>query len=147
MKAKLKEMQLTVIQIDQSFFYTLPIPCYEGYLATTCGNIISLVSGRTTVNSTRFYEPKLLKGRDTGGYLRVDLYKEGSVKSERVHRLIAMSFFEEPEVVYEKGNVGSERCQVNHIDGNKKNNSVSNLEWCTPSENIKHYNEILKRAS
>ena len=147
MKAKLKDKQLTVVQIGHSSFYTLPIPGYEGYLATTCGNIISLVSGRTTANSTRFYDPKLLKGRDADGYLRVDLYKESIVKSERVHRLIAMAFFEEPEAVYEKGNEGSERCQVNHIDGNKKNNSVSNLEWCTPAENIKHYNEILKRAS
>lgn len=94
MKAKLKDKKLTVVQIDHSFFYTLPIPGYEGYLATACGNIISLVSGRTTANSTRFYDPKLLKGRNADGYLRVDLCKNGSVKSERVHRLIAMSFFE-----------------------------------------------------
>ena len=146
MKAKLKTISLRAIKAGNSFYYTLPVDGYEGYLATTCGSIISLISGRTAPNSTSFYEPKLLKGRDAGGYLKVDLYKEGSVKSERVHRLIAKSFFEAPEVAYEKDNSTKERCQVNHIDGDKKNNSVSNLEWCSPAENIKHYNDILKRA-
>lgn len=50
-------------------------------------------------------------------------------KTFRVHRLVLMAF--DPIE-------GMENLQVNHIDGDKKNNKLSNLEWCTPSENQRH---------
>lgn len=65
------------------------------------------------------------------GYVRVTLYiknKSGEKKPRKlsVHRLVALTFIPNDDI---------EKIQVNHIDGNKLNNKVSNLEWVTPSEN------------
>lgn len=62
------------------------------------------------------------------GYLRVILSKDFQKKNRNIHILVAQAFIPNPEG----------KTQVNHIDGNKENNHVSNLEWVTPSENINH---------
>lgn len=63
------------------------------------------------------------------GYLRVTLTDvEHHRKNFLIHRLVAMTFIPNPE----------NKSEVNHKDGNKSNNTVNNLEWCTGSENIKH---------
>lgn len=62
------------------------------------------------------------------GYARVGLCKEGLNSTHKVHRLVATAFLQKKD----DGNV------VNHIDGNKSNNSVKNLEWVTQSENVLH---------
>ena len=65
------------------------------------------------------------------GYLRVSLHKQGEQtgKYKAVHRLVALAFIPRLDL---------SRHQINHIDGNKTNNHVCNLEWVTASENIKH---------
>lgn len=76
------------------------------------------------------YEAKVLKpANNKKGYLQVSLiHDDGQTKSLLVHRLVAMAFLEECE----------DKTQVNHIDGNKKNNHVNNLEWCTGTDNLVH---------
>lgn len=71
------------------------------------------------------------------GYLRIMLRKSGVVKNHRVHRLVAMAFIDNPCNLQE----------VHHIDGNKKNNRLENLEWCDGKENLgkSDYHEGLKK--
>lgn len=69
-------------------------------------------------------DDKILKPFDNGGYERIAL--NGTKKL--IHRLVAEHFIENP---YNKE-------QVNHIDLNKKNNNMSNLEWVTAKENVQH---------
>jgi trehalose/maltose hydrolase-like predicted phosphorylase len=64
---------------------------------------------------------------DRYGYLYVCLFKDGTRKNLKVHRLVAQAYL-----------VACDKPHVNHIDGNKANNSVENLEWVTPKENKQH---------
>lgn len=90
---------------------------YPGYAVREDGVVINTV--RVSV-----LKPYICKG-----YHRVLLYKpDGSAKKEFVHRLVALSFIENPE---------GKPC-VNHIDSNPGNNSLKNLEWCTHQENTQH---------
>lgn len=62
------------------------------------------------------------------GYLHCELSYNKERYKKRVHRLVAEMFIDNP----------SNKPYVNHIDGNKMNNNVNNLEWVTNSENVKH---------
>ena len=68
------------------------------------------------------------------GYLKVDLYDKGRYIHRKVHRLVAEAFVPNPYM----------KPQVNHIDGNKLNNSYTNLEWCTNQENCIHAQKMIK---
>lgn len=93
-----------------------PVVGYEGlYEVSNLGR----VKGRKG-----FIKPKI--GRN--GYARTDLWKDGRRYRPSIHRLVAQTFLPNPET----------KPQVNHLDGNKLNNAVSNLEWCTAQENILH---------
>lgn len=77
----------------------------------------------------------LSPGKTVGGYLFVGLGNKEGRRTRFLHRLVAEAFLANPE---------SKR-EVNHKDGNKLNNDVSNLEWCTRSENLTHSYKTLGR--
>ncbi len=71
---------------------------------------------------------EMTSNKDAKGYLRVHFHKDGVDFQKRVHRLVAEAFINNPD----------KKPQVNHIDGNKQNNRVENLEWTTARDNILH---------
>lgn len=87
------------------------------YLVSRLGEIFS----RFTDNFLKLSESKT-------GYLVVNIRKNGKRQPEYVHRLVAEVFIPNPE----------NKPQVNHKDGNKHNNCVSNLEWVSDAENKEH---------
>jgi hypothetical protein len=100
---------------------------YENlYQISNYGKVKSL----SHINNLGKLRPEcILKDRFTDrGYNTAVLYNNGKPKTYKVHRLVAKAFIE---------NI-SNKPHVNHIDGDKKNNFVDNLEWVTISENQKH---------
>ena len=101
---------------------------YEGrYVVNEFGNIFSLCD---SAGRKQFVEKA--QCTDKYGYKYVSLYRKGKMKHLTVHRAVAMAFIDNP----------NEYDQVNHIDGNKENNHISNLEWCNASHNVKHSFDI-----
>lgn len=95
------------------------------------------VSNHGNVRYKRTKSPKPLNNRSIG-YSYVHYYSGGKQYLRPVHRLVAIAFIPNPE----------NKPFVNHKDGNKRNNHVENLEWCTASENSKHaYDTGLNRDS
>jgi len=100
---------------------------YEGFYAITesgeiwsCKHKVRRFKGK----AGHFIKPWL----NHNGYMVVNLFISGVRKGGRVHRLVAEAFIQNPD----------NKPQVNHIDGNKLNNNVANLEWCTNEENLRH---------
>lgn len=70
------------------------------------------------------------------GYMQVALWRDGIGPKQLVHRIVATAFIPNPD----------NKPQVNHINGNKADNRVENLEWATESENQVHRYKVLKKA-
>lgn len=87
------------------------------------------ISSYGRVKSLNFNKESILKpGKDGRGYYVVCLSKNKIRKTLRVHRLVSKAFLPNPE----------NKPEVNHINGSKSNNKVTNLEWVTSKENIQH---------
>ena len=71
------------------------------------------------------------------GYRVLHIIDNGTRRTVFVHRLVATAFIDNP----------LNKPQVNHKDGNKENNSIENLEWCTNSENMWHKTNVLESFS
>jgi hypothetical protein len=106
-----------------------PVKGFENlYEISNLGNVKSLDRLVNGFNSKKLKKGKLLTQHNRNGYLGVVLSKEGYTKSFTVHRLVAIAFLPNDDF----------SLTVNHKDGNKHNNSIENLEWCTMSEQLKH---------
>ena len=90
---------------------------FENYLVSSLGNV-KTVKGN--------FKKVVYDNKNSYGY--VELWKNNKGKKFRIHRLVAETFIPNYD----------NKEQVNHIDGDKNNNCVSNLEWVTPKENIRH---------
>lgn len=102
----------------------------SNYQVSSSGHVRSLDRQVTdSLGRTRKYLGKVLNpSKDENGYLLVGISKDGHSKRVFVHRLVAETFIENPD----------DKPTVNHIDGNKENNKVDNLEWATYKENRDH---------
>lgn len=94
---------------------------YDKYEVDRNGNVRSLQSSEHIC---------LKHSIDRQGYHFVDLRNKSKRKHAMVHRLVAEAFVNNPDPEH--------KTQVNHIDGNKANNNVDNLEWVSPKENVAH---------
>lgn len=99
-----------------SFEDFVPINGYEEYLINKEGKVYS--------SKTK----KFLGIRDRNGYLAFTVCVNSKRKNITLHRALAITFIPNPENL---------PC-INHKDGNKQNNALDNLEWCTVSQNIQH---------
>ena len=104
---------------------------YQGlYQVSNLGRVRSVDRWLTYKgDSKKFWKGCIIKTNPNNcGYLRVGLVKDRKQIKYFVHRLVAESFLDNT----------CNFSQVNHIDGNKENNRVENLEWCDKYYNIKH---------
>ncbi|AIF72098.1 HNH endonuclease [Bacillus phage Riley] len=93
------------------------VECGDDYSVSTLGNVINNKLGKLMSHNI-----------NKQGYHHLGLRYKGKRKYYRVHRLVALAFIENPE----------NKPEVNHKDGDKDNNTLSNLEWATTAENTQH---------
>lgn len=107
---------------------------YEGlYQVSNMGRVKRL---NTCDSIGRMLDERVLKKSNNNGYEMVRLCKNAKQYGYNIHRLVAQAFIPNPE----------NKPQVNHIDENKTNNTILNLEWVTAKENQNHGSSIERSA-
>jgi hypothetical protein len=102
---------------------------FDGYIVSNTGKL-------ARINKTdKKTKPLSLTNYDKDGYIKTSMNQNGKRHYLRLHRIVAENFLENPDSLP----------VVNHKDGNKLNNHVDNLEWCTVSYNTKHAFDVLGR--
>jgi len=108
------------------------------YQISNYGNVKSCIRYVNAKFGKRVVNEKLLSlGKDKDGYLMAILCQDGTKQTVKIHRLVANAFIDK---IYGKD-------IVNHIDSNKSNNIVSNLEWVSSLENSCHSRLKMKTSS
>lgn len=104
------------------------IPSAPDYEVSDCGEVFSKerIVIRKNGKPYRARRTNLKQATDSGGYKRVAIIINGKLTTLKVHRAVCESF------------IGKSNLEVNHKDGNKGNNNISNLEYCNRSENVSH---------
>ena len=93
---------------------------YPNYMVSNLGRVKSLCNNKTS-------KEKIIKpNKINSGYLRVALYKNGNIKKYLIHRLVAEAFIDNPNKL---------PC-IDHINANKTDNRICNLQWCSHKENM-----------
>lgn len=100
------------------------VPGYQHVEVSSLGKIKKLAYGKKTISTI---QSKFTKDKD--GYCKCFVMREDGVQVQRyVHQLVALAFIQNPD----------KKPHVNHIDNNRQNNAVTNLEQVTPRENVLH---------
>lgn len=107
---------------------------YEGlYQISNFGRVFSLEKSTINNGFAAIKFAFFVKTNIRCGYLVVRLFKSGNAKTYPIHRLIAINFIP---------NILNKPC-INHIDRNRQNNAIENLEWVTYRENASHATKLL----
>ena len=96
----------------------VPVPRYENLYLVSMDGVFYGVKRRNYLRSDRH----------GGGYPKITFCKNGKRERRNIHRVLAEVFIKNPE----------NKLQVNHVNGDKGDYRIDNLEWVTPSENMKH---------
>ena len=108
------------------------IPNYEGLYEVSDKGRVRTKEGKIThtkYHGVRRWKSRILKEKNKDAReARVDLWKDGKPKGFLVHQLVGLAFLSNP----------NEYKDINHLDGNPRNNNVENLEWCDHYRNINH---------
>lgn len=133
-------MEFTKEELENEVWRDIPLEEFSGrYQVSSLGRIKSLnYYCKNSIGDSY----KMVKGRirkltkHNSGYKMIGVCINGKNKNYLVHRIVALSFLPEVEG----------KNQINHIDENKENNRVSNLEWCNAHENLTHNDRHLRVA-
>lgn len=109
----------------------IEIQGFPNYRINKQGQVFSNYKYKTNIPCDTWREVKPVLDKGVGYYL-VTLSNQGKKSNKHIHRLLATHFIPNP----------LNKSQVNHIDGNKQNNDLSNLEWVTSQENSRHAVDI-----
>lgn len=108
------------------------VPGYPGYDVSNTGDIRNTSTQKILAKEVHYGSDK------TAPYLRVQIVKDGKKKHLRISRAVAYAFL---------GNPPAGATEVDHINGDRSNNNVRNLEWVTSAENQRRKREAAKKAA